>query len=78
VKSFITLGPDQKEGKDSAQPAQNMAASSSQAQGSGQDPKTEQKTAGEGSGWVSYFWRGGKPKSEKSGGNRVSLKCSFF
>lgn len=56
--------------KESSQTAQIIPTSSNrQIEGSNQDSKKEAKS-GEGTGWVSYFWRG-RQKSEKSSGNQV-------
>lgn len=61
-----------KESKDLDPSIQSSSTAGINAQESGENHKTEQKS-GEGTGWVSYFWRG-RQKSEKSNGNPV---CTF-
>ena len=69
------LSQADQEAKESSQTAPIPASSNREIEGSGQDPKKEAKS-GEGTGWVSYFWRG-RQKSEKSNGNQVCWEHQF-
>ena len=69
------LSQADQEAKDLSETAPIPASSNRQIEGPGQDPKKDAKS-GEGTGWVSYFWRG-RQKSEKSSGNQVRTQLKF-